>query len=986
MCKGIVQHEGHFVQRKEESMNKYIIDWEKYADIERRVAAEGIVLLKNEKETLPLKKNERIAVFGRIQFDYYKSGTGSGGMVNTKYVVGILDALKEEELVLNEELEQVYRQWLVDHPFDMGKGWAQEPWNQQEMVLEESLVHQAAQQSDKAIVIIGRTAGEDRDAKYEKGSYLLTDEEEEMLQKVCAAFDQVIVLLNTGSIMDMRWVEVYQPSAVLYTWQGGMEGGHGVADVLMGQVNPCGRLSDTIAREIEDYPSTAEFGGPNGNLYREDIYVGYRYFETFAKEKVLYPFGYGLSYTEFQMEVLGAEGGYAAEMCGKENTDFHIQVRITNTGSVSGREVVQLYVSAPQGRLGKPLRSLAAYGKTKELEPGESQVLTLEFDEYTISSYDDSGCTGHKSAYVLESGRYEIYVGKNVRDAVLAAEFEVTETKVTAQCSEALAPVREYERIRPICVDVCKQMPERIAGESISKQTSEHAVRKNICKQTPEHAASTSTCEYAPGLEPVPQRTYSMTERMNHAAVLEIPYTGDQGYRLADVYDGRIDLDTFVAQLSDEDLCCMVRGEGMCSPKVTPGTAAAFGGVTEELKNFGIPCGCCADGPSGIRMDCGTQAFSLPNGTCLACTFDDELVEQLYEMEGAELRKNRVDTLLGPGMNIHRNPLNGRNFEYFSEDPLLTGKMAAAELRGMHKYEVTGTLKHFAANNQEYERHMYDSVASERALREIYLKGFEIAVKEGGAYSIMSTYGMVNGLYTASNFDLLTTILRGEWGYEGMVMTDWWAKLNDEGCPGVKDNLAAMVRAQNDVYMVYTNAKENSNKDNLEESLKAGTLKRGALQRSTKTILKFLLRSPAMLRMMDRVPKEELEAFESLEAVDKMALDLTFSLLDQELSLDIAHADTGMGKELLYGIEIVNQGDFQIRFVAKVDAPELAQIPVSVFANGVLRESITFNGTGGAYVEVVRPIEGLFDRFNYLRIYFAQSGLQLKEIRLERVN
>lgn len=1001
MCKTIVQNKRSFVQRKEESMNKYIIDWKKYADIERRVAAEGIVLLKNEKKTLPLKKNERIAVFGRIQFDYYKSGTGSGGMVNTKYVVGILDALKEEELVLNEELEQVYRQWLTDHPFDMGKGWAQEPWNQQEMDLEENLVRQAAKQSDKAIVVIGRTAGEDRDAKYEKGSYLLTDEEEEMLRKVCEAFDQVIVLLNTGSIMDMRWVEVYQPSAVLYIWQGGMEGGHGVADVLMGRVNPCGRLSDTIAREIEDYPSTAEFGGSNGNLYREDIYVGYRYFETFAKEKVLYPFGYGLSYTEFQMEVLSAEGGYTVEMCGKETMDsqgavdksvnlctdkrcakekgenkrenFRVQVRVTNAGAVSGREVVQLYVSAPQGQLGKPLRSLAAYGKTKNLVPGESQVLTLEFDEYTISSYDDSGCTGHKSAYVLEAGRYGIFVGKNVRDAVLAAEFEVMETKVTDKCSEALAPVREYERIRPVCAEGCKQM-------------SEHAVGENTCKQVPEKAASGKGCKYTVGLEMVPQRTYSMTERMKHAAVPEIPYTGDQGYKLADVYDGRTDLDTFVAQLSDEDLYCMVRGEGMCSPKVTPGTAAAFGGVTEELKNFGIPCGCCADGPSGIRMDCGTQAFSLPNGTCLACTFDDVLVEQLYEMEGAELRKNRVDTLLGPGMNIHRNPLNGRNFEYFSEDPLLTGKIAASELRGMHKYEVTGTLKHFAANNQEYERHMYDSVASERALREIYLKGFEIAVKEGGAYSIMSTYGMINGLYTASNFDLLTTILRGEWGYEGMVMTDWWAKLNDEGCSGVKDNLAAMVRAQNDVYMVYTNAKENSNKDNLEESLKAGTLKRGVLQRSAKSILKFLLRSPAMLRMMDRVPKEELEAFESLEAVDKMALNLTFSLLEQELVLDTGHADTGMGKELLYGIEIVNQGDFQIRFTAKVEAGELAQVPVSVFANGVLRESITFHGTGGSYVEVVRPIEGLFDRFNYLRIYFAQSGVQLKEIRLERVN
>lgn len=825
-------------------MKRAEIDWKKYAAMERRAAAEGIVLLKNEGSVLPLQEGERLSVFGRIQFDYYKSGTGSGGMVNTEYVVGILDGLKEEKLLLNEELEQVYRSWMEEHPFEKGQEWAQEPWNQEEMPLERAVVQQAAGRSEKAIVLIGRTAGEDRDVRAERGSYFLTDVEEDMLSKVCGAFEKVIVLLNTGSIMDMSWVETYNPAAVLYVWQGGMEGGHGVSDVLMGRVNPCGRLSDTIAKRIEDYASTSDFGSCGCNVYREDIYVGYRYFETFAREKVLYPFGYGLSYTTFELEGLQVhrqpgiveavdKDRIPGNFCGKHGY-VRVRVRVKNTGERAGREVVQVYVKPPQGCLGKPVRNLAAYRKTKVLLPGEAQELELAFDDHVISSYDDSGCTGHKSAWVLEAGLYEIYVGKNVRDAVPAGEFFLGEQKIVRQCREALAPVHNYKRMRP--VDAC--------------------IHKEAANDAGQAPLEDSRSVLYIGWEDVPLRSYSMTDRMKGEKLPEILFTGDQGYKLADVYKERIAVETFVAQLTDEQMCCMVRGEGMCSPKVTPGTAAAFGGVTEELKNYGIPCGCCADGPSGIRMDCGTKAFSLPSGTCLACTFDDELVEQLYEMEGAELWKNQIDTLLGPGMNIHRNPLNGRNFEYFSEDPLLTGKMAAAQLRGMHRYSVTGTLKHFTANNQEYQRRMCDSVVSERALREIYMKGFEIAVEEGEARSIMTTYGMVNGLYTGSNYDLLTTVLRREWGFNGMVMTDWWAELNDEGCPGTRDNLAAMISSQNDVYMVVADAKENSGRDNLEESLRSGVLDRGRLQRSVCTILRFLLRSPAMLRMLEEASKK----------------------------------------------------------------------------------------------------------------------------------
>ena len=916
--------------------NRYIIDWKKYAALARQAGAEGAVLLKNEKRALPLKSGEKISVFGRIQFDYYKSGTGSGGMVNTRYVAGILDALKEEqELTVNEELEQIYRDWLKDHPFDYGSGWAQDPWSQEEMPLEPETAARAAEVSDAAVVVIGRTAGEDRDSAAVPGSYLLSEAEKKMLSTVRGAFDRMIVVLNVGNIIDMSWVETCNPDAVLYTWQGGQEGGHAVADVLTGRVNPSGRLSDTIARSIGDYPSTPAFGGENGNSYIEDIYVGYRYFETFAGDKVLYPFGYGLSYTKFEMKgtYLGHEDGAA-----------HLKVQVKNTGDCPGKEVVQIYVKAPQGRLGKPARVLAAFGKTRLLAPGESQELSFRIGDYTVASYDDSGVTGHKSCYVLEAGAYEIYVGTNVRSAELTGSFVLDELAEIEKCTEALAPVEPFKRMK--------------------------------AAETPE-----GTIELQ--WEDVPLRTYHIRERISQDPVKEFPFTGDAGYRLEDVYDGKTDLETFTAQLSDHDLACMVRGEGMCSPKVTPGTAGAFGGVTESLKRFGIPCACCADGPSGIRMDCGTYAFSMPNGTCLACSFNEELVKELFVMTGAELRKNRVDTLLGPGMNIHRNPLNGRNFEYFSEDPLLAGKMAAAQLQGMSEYGVTGTIKHFACNNQEHHRRLYNSAVSERAVREIYLKGFEIAVKEGKAYSIMSTYGAINGLWTASNYDLLTTILRGEWKYGGIVMTDWWADLNEEGEPQSTGNLAAMVRCQNDLYMVVDNADKNSNGDNLEESLKNGTLKRGALQRSAMNILGMILRSPVMLRSMGRLSQEELDSLEEMDQDDKVDFDLAFHPMKERLELDGREINTSKGQSRLWGIETSIKGIYKISMKVKVDGSRIAQVPFSIFANGKLAGTVTLNGTDGEWIQVEHDLGVFFGSNNYLKLYFAQSGIHIDTVVVE---
>lgn len=920
--------------------NKYAMDWDSYAKTAREAAAEGAVLLRNEDHALPFQDGERLSVFGRIQFDYVKSGTGSGGMINTRYVIGILDALKEEKnLILNEELEQIYRDWLTEHPFDYGKGWAKEPWSQQEMPLERAVVEKAARESDAALVVIGRTAGEDRDAADERGSFLLSEEEESMIALVCGTFDRVVVVLNVGNIIDMKWVETYRPQAVLYVWQGGMEGGHAVVDVLTGRVNPCGRLADTIARSVKDYPSDRNFGGENGNRYQEDIYVGYRYFETFdhAKETVLYPFGFGLSYTTFQLE---------STMDAQEDR-YVFRVNVKNTGACAGKEVVQAYVQAPQGRLGKPSRVLTAFAKTRCLKPGEEQELELEVTGRTIASYDDSGVTGYPHCYVLEEGTYCFYVGTDVRSAGCAGSIRIGKTRIVEQCTQALAPVEAFERMKP---------------------------------------AADGNEKLSVSWENVPLRSYSMAQRYEEHPRRELKYTGDLGYQLSDVYDQRITLETFIGQLTDEELCCIVRGEGMCSPKVTPGTAAAFGGVTEALAHYGIPCGCCADGPSGIRMDCGTHAFSLPNGTCLACSFNEELIERLYTFEGAELRKNQIDVLLGPGMNIHRHPLNGRNFEYFSEDPLLTGKIAAAQIRGMGNYQVTGSLKHFAANNQEYHRRTCDSVISERALREIYLNGFEIAVKEGGAYVVMTTYGAINGIWTAGNYDLLTTILRNEWQFDGFVMTDWWADINDEGKAASIQNTAAMVRGQNDVYMVTQDSKQNANKDNLAESLQNGTLRRADLQQCAANVLKALMRSAVMDRSLGRLSREEQEAAEAAKEEAQTYLDIQWHPIKGKLELDGASIDTRKGKTWVCGLRTDGErGMYRIRFRVRIDASEIAQIPVSVFSNGTLQKTITLNGTGGAEVEIVQPIGVLLNRNNYLKLFFAESGMQISTFCVERI-
>ena len=909
------------------------LDWDKYLKTAAQVVSEGIVMLKNEHQALPLKPHEEIALFGRIQFHYYKSGTGSGGMVNVSKVTNIVDGLQESGIKLNQELLDVYHKWDNENPFDLGDGWGKEPWSQKEMPLEDSLAARAAKRCQTAIAVIGRTAGEEQDNSLTEGSFLLSSDEKQMLTTVRRHFSKMIVLLNVGNIIDMNELLEIAPDAILYVWQGGMTGGTGTADVLTGKISPCGKLTDTIAKHVEDYPSAPYFGDPVRNFYSEDIYVGYRYFETFAPDKVLYPFGFGLSYTTFQIKT-----NDITELSDK--WDFIITV--TNTGSCSGKEVVQIYCEAPQGKLGKPVRVLCGYEKTNTLSPGESQTVTISVSKTQTASYDDSGISGHAHCFILEEGDYHFYVGTDVRHAVKTYTCTQNGTLVIFSHQQALAPVEAFERIKPVL----------------------------------------STDGYELQMEPVPLSEVDETKRRLENLPKEIPFTGDRGIRLCDVRKGTHTMEEFIAQMTNYDLACVIRGEGMNSPRVTAGTASAFGGVSQELEALGVPCGCCDDGPSGMRLDCGTKAFSLPNGTMMACTFNRTLLTELFALTGLEMIANKVDCLLGPGMNIHRHPLNGRNFEYFSEDPYLTGTIASAQLHGLHQSGVTGTIKHFCGNNQETNRHDTNGVISERALREIYLKGFEIAVKEGHADSVMTTYGPINGVWTAGSFDLTTQILRNDWGFTGFTMTDWWANINRRGQAVDKSDFAAMAIAQNDVYMVCAIGAEND--DNILASLENGTLQRSELQRNAANICRFLMNTQAMARLEGTETKIDIINRPADESdVDESSV--KFYELDENLTINLEDICTDKGTNHSFGLDIKTMGKYRMTLTASSTQSEVAQIPVTLFSLGTAYGTFTWNGTNGLPVSFEADIP-LFSKYTNLRLFFAQGGLKMHSITFELIS
>jgi len=721
--------------------------------LSRNAAREGMVLLKNENNALPLARGAKVALFGKGTFDYVKGGGGSGD-VTVPYVRNLSDGMRAypDRVTVFEETDAFYRAHVAAS-YAAGR----DPGAVVEPELPDALLQRAAAFTDTAIISISRFSSEgwdrksafDRierhkgmwteDARYEltqamfpRGDYVLTDAEAAMVEKVTAAFARVIVVLNVGSVFDTTFFrDNPRIQAALMGWQAGLEGGVAEAELLLGLDNPSGKLADTFAATLEDYPSSPGFYESDDYVdYEDDIYVGYRYFETIpgAADKVNYPFGFGLSYTRFSI---------SEPEVWVDGDEIAVRASVTNVGGLAGKEVVQVYFSAPQGKLGKPARQLAGWQKTRKLRPGETQVVEIRFPIDQMASYDDLGKV-QKSAWVLEAGEYRFFVGTDVRAAKQAGFVYALDTdRIVAQLTARMTPT---------------QLKRRMLSDG-SYEALPLGTPNDPDADALEHMPDSESECRTPAVRPMP--SIQLTEK-------------NPNHQLLEVAEGRITLDAFIAQLSDEDLAWLLGGQ----PNV--GIANTFG--YGNLPMFGVPNTMSADGPAGLRIqpEVGVVTTAFPCACLLACTWDPEVTEAVGRAAGEEVKENSIGAWLAPAINIHRNPLCGRNFEYYSEDPLLTGHLAGALVRGVQSNGVAATAKHLALNNKESNRKQCDSRASERAIREIYLKAFEIIVKDYDVWSIMTSYNIINGHRASENTDMLTGILRQEWGYEGMVTTDWW--------------------------------------------------------------------------------------------------------------------------------------------------------------------------------------------------------------------
>lgn len=727
--------------------------WE-HIELSRRAASEGMVLLKNQGDLLPFHTGQKLAVFGKACVDYVKGGGGSGD-VTVAYTRNLMEGLKIKEQEGKVEVfwpaARYYEKEIRDQ---YAQGYC--PGMTVEPEVPEELLTQAKAFTDTAIITICRYSGEGWDRKsiadkafaggdqslaqlsakiFENGDFCLTEAEKKMVEKVKTAFPHVAVVLNVGGMLDTSWFkEDEKISAVLLAWQGGIEGGLAAADILCGDVNPSGKLTDTFAGTLEDYPSSESFHESLDYVnYEEDVYVGYRYFESFpqAKEKVIYPFGYGLSYTTFEISVKDLK---------VEKDKVSVKAEVTNLGKRAGKEVVQVYYSAPQGKLGKPALELGAFEKSRLLAPGESQTMLLEFPVSSMGSFDDMGKIS-RSAYVLEAGNYSFYVGNSAENLEKWGEpWNLGEDRIICQLTSKAAPYH---------------LPKRLTGDGSYEMLPER-------KLEPEPLGlPEQDMDLLEGMEPA-DRGYGQRIRREMKA--------SEKHLLREVAEGKLSLEEFMEQLSDRDLAELLGGQ--------PNTGVANTYGMGNLREYGVPNVMTADGPAGLRIkpQCHVYTTAWPCATMLACTWNTRLVEEIGAAGASEVKENNIGIWLTPAMNIHRSPLCGRNFEYYSEDPLVAGKMGAAMVRGIQSQHVAASVKHFACNNKESNRKDSDSRVSERALREIYLKGFEIVVKESDPWTIMSSYNLINGHRASENKDLLTGILRDEWGFKGIVTTDWWTR------------------------------------------------------------------------------------------------------------------------------------------------------------------------------------------------------------------
>ncbi|MBR7175286.1 MAG: glycoside hydrolase family 3 C-terminal domain-containing protein [Clostridia bacterium] len=764
--------------------------------ISREAAAEGMVLLEN-RGVLPLKAGTRLGLFGRGARYTIKGGTGSGD-VNSRNTISVWEGLKNAGFeIVNEDYLERY-----DRLFQKSlKEWETEVYRAAGPNRDAHafyIAHAATMPAlpeiqitagdtagaDVLIYVISRISGEFADRHAEKGDYALSDRESAELETLGAMGKPVIVLLNVGGIIDLSFQEKIRTDAILLMSQAGSEGGNAVADVLSGKVNPSGKLTDTWARRYEDYPSSATFAHRNGNLieeaYTEGIYVGYRYFDSFGV-RPRYPFGYGLSYTRFTSAPVRAA---------LEGTTVTVQVQVRNTGDISGKQVIQAYAACPDGALQTEAKRLVAFGKTKLLQPGEAEELALRFELDALTVWHE----GH-AAWMLQAGIYCILTGEDAEHVCPAVQLQLTETI-------------ETEKLSNIC-----ELQEAL---------------KEIRPEKPAQAWK----EFPAGTLDITDAAKALAAGRNQsAAPAAIPD------------EIRQQAEAIAARMSLRDKACLVVGARSALAGEIVGTQAhsvpGAAGETVTFTEYGIPGMVLADGPAGLRLNpryginpetgkiyepkdrfemleirfFGKEflhegeevrfqfATAIPIGTLLAQSYDTGLVERVGEAIAEEMKAFGVTVWLAPGMNIHRNPLCGRNFEYYSEDPVLSGKMAAAITRGVQKTPGIGvSIKHFAANNQEENRMHVNELISERALREIYLKGFEIAVKTSNPLTIMTSYNRINGVHSANNYDLCTTAARKEWGFQGFIMTDW-STTNGGGSSAAK-----CIMAGNDLVMPGTNS------------------------------------------------------------------------------------------------------------------------------------------------------------------------------------
>lgn len=778
------------------------------AALSEKAATQGMVLLQNNDQALPMAKTGTVAAFGVGSYATVKGGTGSGN-VNNRYQISVRQGL--ENAGYQVTTSPAYYD-AMKSAFDTKYGTANAggfgpsiDYSSVEQRLTRTSVQPTAP-TDTALFVVSRNSGEGSDRSKGAGDYQLTDTEKDDLQLIGQTYKKVVVVLNVGGIVDTAFFDDINKAAndpdggkpldsMLLMSQAGQESGTALTEVLNGTVTPSGKLTDSWASKYSYYPASATFAGNDGNTaeeqYSEGIYVGYRYFDSQYKKVdatdpasvVEYPFGYGLSYTQFQVE---------PKSVAATPTSVTVKAKVTNVGTTySGKDVVQTYFSAPQTGLDKPYQQLSGYAKTDSLAPGASQTVTIRYNTTDMASYDES-----KAAYTLEAGDYAIRVGDSSRNTRVAAKIRLDSTVTTEQLANELNDQKPTSELTSDPADFYTYPEEKAQladAPVVNVASSSFTTVNNASEFEQDVPVGTDSPYYAIDKDTISSVTAYLNRATTDWEGTGAPYTAKTGETteavtvdpagtLYDVKSGKITMEQFVAGLSATQLANIVEGASAAGTTATAVGAAGY--TTAKYENLGLPGMTLADGPAGLRI---TQKISStpatyqfgtawPIGTLLAQTWDPELVAQVGNAVGQEMSEYGVSLWLAPGMNIHRDPLNGRNFEYYSEDPLLSGLTAAAMTEGVQSVPGEGvTIKHFYGNNQESARTTSNDVIGERASREIYLRGFEIAVKSAQPMALMTSYNKINGSYASGDYDLDTDVLRGEWGFNGLVMTDWGA-------------------------------------------------------------------------------------------------------------------------------------------------------------------------------------------------------------------